>query len=217
MAVRSVFDRDLSDMDDNILKLTSMAESSMYKALEALTDHNESLAREVVLGDEQINQLRYEIEQKGMQMLAMQQPTASDLRHILAALYIANELERIGDHAKGIAKLVSRLDENPAELNRLPKMAKRAHKMLRESVQAYLTRDVALAEKVIERDDKIDAHYRRLTSDLFEELDDPHASVQIPTYLLWIGHNFERIGDRVANIAERVIFMVENRYVELDE
>ncbi|MCA9979731.1 MAG: phosphate signaling complex protein PhoU [Anaerolineales bacterium] len=216
MTIRSTFDRELSDMDDNILKLSSMAESSMYKALEALTSRNELLAREVVIGDEQINELRYEIEQKGMQMLAMQQPTASDLRHILAALYIANELERIGDHAKGIARLVSRLDEQPEELNRLPKMAKRAHKMLRHSIQAYLTRDVERAEQVIERDSKLDSHYQRLTRDLFEELDDPNSNVQMPTYLLWVGHNFERIGDRVANIAERVIFMVENRYVELD-
>lgn len=216
MSIRSAFDRDLSDMDDNILRLASMAETAMYKALDALTNRNEDLAREVVLGDEQVNELRYEIEQKGMQMLAMQQPTASDLRHILAALYIANELERIGDHAKGIARLVERLDEYPTELNRLPKMAKRAHKMLRQSVQAYLTRDVSLAEKVIQKDSKLDNHYQRLTHDLFEELDDPTSSVELPTYLLWVGHNFERMGDRVANIAERVIFMVENRYVELD-
>jgi phosphate transport system protein len=216
MSFRSVFDRDLADMDDNILKLTSMAETSIQKALDALTERNEDLAREVVLGDEQMNQLRYEIEQKGMQMLAMQQPAASDLRHILAGMYIANELERIGDHAKGIAKLVTRLNQKPDEFNRLPKMAKRAQSMLRESIQAYLTRNVDLAQAVIEKDDKIDSQYQRMSTDLFAELDDPHGSVQIPTYLLWVGHNLERIGDRVANIAERVIFMVENRYVELD-
>ena len=220
MSQRSAFDLELSRLDNDVLKLGGMCESAIDHALQSLTDHDLALAAQVVQGDDQINQLRSEIEENCYRIIATQQPAARDLRHIIAVVHIATELERIGDHASGIARLVERLgdDTDIGPLLQLPKMGRRVQKMLRKSLEAFIARDAVLADKAIDRDDKVDRQYTRFSDSILEEMEKAKAGIDvlIPTYLLWMAHNLERVGDRVTNICERVIYMVTGKFVEVD-
>ena len=160
-------------------------------------------------------QLRYEIEEKALLILATQAPAASDLRAVIAAIHLAVELERIGDHASGIARLVERMEDEEEidTLYKLPKMAKRAREMLQQGIDAYIQRDPKLALELIKRDDKIDKQYNKLFREALEEMRDDDY-IRRATFLLWVGHNLERIGDRATNIGERVIFMCTGEFVE---
>ena len=142
-------------------------------------------------------------------MLTVEAPLATDLRRVIAAIHIAVELERIGDHAAGIARLVERMEneEEIESLHKLPKMAKRARSMVQTGVEAYVTCDDGLATAMIGKDDKIDRQYRKLFQETIKEMHDDDY-IRRATYLLWVGHDLERIGDRASNIAERVVFMV---------
>ncbi|MCA9983440.1 MAG: phosphate signaling complex protein PhoU, partial [Anaerolineales bacterium] len=150
-----------------------------------------------------------------LKILATQQPAASDLRKVIAAIHLAVELERIGDHAAGIARVVERLEEEAEieSLHKLPKMAERAQDMLQQAVQAFVDHDVPKAKALFARDDKIDKQYNRLFRETMLEMQDD-AYIRRANYLLWVGHNLERMGDRAINIAERVVFMVTNQYIE---
>ena len=188
--------------------------------MDALIKRSPALAQQVIVGDEQINALRYKIEETCLRVLATQFPAASDLRRVIAVIHIATELERIGDHASGIARLVERMIGEPPipDLYHLPKMANRTQQMIRNSLQAYISLDVDKAHEVIRRDEKIDRQYSKFLKVMFKELksEDPDNEITVATYLLWMGHNLERIGDRVTNIAERIIFMVTGEFIEYD-
>jgi phosphate transport system protein len=212
---RTILDQELNQLKDNIIRLASAANESISKAMNALQTRNVAQANEVVTNDEAVNELRYEIEEKALLILATQAPTASDLRAVIAAIHLAVELERIGDHASGIARLVERM-ENEAEIDtlyKLPKMAKRASEMIQQGIDAYIQRDPQLALELIKRDDKLDKQYNKLFREALEEMRDDDY-IRRATYLLWVGHNLERIGDRATNIAERVIFMCTGEFVE---
>lgn len=213
--VRTVLDRMLNNMRSNILRLTSMVDTAIEQAMLALSTRDAPLAQSIIANDKQINDLRYEIEEEAFRILATQQPTAGDLRAIIAAIHLAVELERIGDHAAGIARLVARLEgeENIDTLHKLPKMAKRARKMIQEAIQAYLDRDAERAKALFKRDAKIDNLYNKLFTETLAEMRDENY-VRRATFLLWAGHNLERMGDRATNIAERVIFMVTGQFTE---
>lgn len=213
---RSILDKELLQIRNDILKLASLLDSAIDQAMIALNNRDIALADEVIANDALINKLRYDIEQLCLLTLATQQPAAIDLRTIIAAIHLAVELERMGDHAAGIASLVNRL-ENEDEidsLHKLPKMAKRARQMTQMGVQAFVDHDVALAESLVHEDDKLDKHYNRLFRETLEEMRDD-SYIRRATFLLWVGHNLERIGDRATNIAERVIFMVTGKMVEI--
>ena len=215
---RSVLDNDIQQITANIIKMTSLIDEGLEKALTALQTRDISMAQTVIANDEIINQIRYEIEAECLRVLATQNPMASDLRRVVASMHIANELERIGDHAAGIARLVARM-EGEAEidsLHKLPKMAKRASEMLNEAVQAFVNNDAQAAKAMIRRDDKLDKQYNKLVRESLEEMRDDDY-IHRATYLIWVGHNLERIGDRAINIAERVIFMSTGEYVEITE
>lgn len=214
---RSLLDQELSDLRDNVLRLGSLVETALDQAMVALYDLNTELARQVIAGDDQLNLVRYQIEQGALRVLATQQPAARDLRTVITAIHVAIELERMGDHAAGIAQLVRRLiNEPPLPMPaRLLKMARRARQMVRESLDAYVAHDANMAQALIKHDDKVDKHYRKLFQEIVVTMQDD-TLIRPATYLLWAGHNLERIGDRATNIAERVIFMVSGRYVEID-
>lgn len=216
---RTVLDREMAELRDNVLRTSSMVDEAIEKAMQALAERNTQLAQEVVVNDVLINELRYDVEEKALLTLATQQPAASDLRSIIAAIHVVIELERMGDHAAGIARLVNRLEseEEIDTLHKLPKMAKRARSMLEQGIDAYINRDVELAKQMVSRDAKIDKHYNRLFRETMEEMQLDPEYVQRATFLLWVGHNLERIGDRATNIAERVIFMVTGQFTEVIE
>ena len=205
---RSILDQEFQQITQNILKMTSMIDEGIDKAITALKSRDIQMAQNVINNDEQVNHLRYQIEAECLRVLATQNPMATDLRRVVASMHISNELERIGDHATGIARLVERM-ENEDEidsLHKLPKMAKRAREMLNESVQAFVTANNEAAEAMIKRDDKLDKQYNNLVRESLEEMRDDDY-IRRATFLIWVGHNLERIGDRSINISERVIFM----------
>jgi phosphate transport system protein len=212
---RTILNQELSELTANILRLTSMVDHALDTAMEALYSRDLELAQKVILDDEEINTLRFEIEQECLLVLATQQPFAIDLRTVITAMHLATELERIGDHASGIARLVERMEgeEEIESLHKLPKMAKRARKMVQVSIQAYVDRDAEMAESMVRRDDKLDKQYHMLFTETVREMSDDDY-IRRATYLLWVGHNLERIGDRATNIAERVIFMTKGEFVE---
>ena len=159
--------------------------------------------------------MRFEIEEQALLILATQAPAASDLRAVIAAIHLAVELERIGDHAAGIARLVERMEDEEEidTLHKLPQMAKRAREMVQQGMNAFIQHDAELAINMIKRDDKIDRQYGKLFRGVLEEMKDD-TYIRRATFLLWVGHNLERIGDRATNIAERVIFMCTGEFVE---
>jgi phosphate transport system protein len=213
---RSILDQELTGLRNNILRLASMADLAIEQAMVALYHRDIALAQQVVASDNEANHLRYEIEEESLRILATQQPAASDLRTVIAAIHIAVELERIGDYAAGIARLVTRLENEPEidTLHKLPKMAKRARQMLQESIKAYVDHDATIAQAMVKWDDKIDRQYHKLSRETLEEMRDDDY-IRRATYLLWVGHNLERIGDRATNIAERVIFMITGQFIEI--
>jgi phosphate transport system protein len=215
MHLRHTLDQELAILNENILKLSSLVDEAIRLAMRALYDGDINLAQQVVHGDETINLLRYEIEEECFRLLATQQPLAIDLRTVIAATHLAVELERIGDHAAGIARLVERLDdEEPFDsFHKLPQMTDRARPRVQTAVEAFVKRDVELAQSLFKRDDKLDKHYSKVYRETISEMQD-EAYVRRGTFLLWVGHNLERIGDRATNIAERVIFMQTGQFIE---
>jgi phosphate transport system protein len=215
---RSLLDQELSNIRDHLLRLASLVDTAIAEAMDALIRRDVVLAHTVIAQDRAINVLRYEIEEECLRILATQQPAARDLRAIVAATHIAIELERMGDHAAGISRLVERMEREPGidSLHQLPKMAKRARQMLAESLDAYVNRDVEMAHRLVKHDDKLDKNNRKLFQEAIEEMRNDDY-VRRATYLLWAGHNLERIGDRATNIAERVIFMVTGQLTEINK
>jgi phosphate transport system protein len=212
---RSILDKELNELRTTILQMTSLVDTAIEQAMTALDQRDVALAQLVISNDQQVNQLRYEIEETSLRLLATQQPMAGDLRVVIAAIHLAVELERIGDHASGIARLVARLDSEDEidSLHKLPKMARRARQMLQECVAAFINKDAEAAKTMIGRDDKIDKQYNKLFQETLEEMRDDNY-IRRATFLLWVGHNLERIGDRSTNIAERVIFMTTGEFIE---
>lgn len=213
---RSILDQELAKVRDNILRLTSMVDTAIDQAMIALRGRDVVLAQNVIVADNEINHLRYTIEEECLRILATQAPTATDLRTVVAAIHVAVELERVGDYASGIARLVERMEEEAEidTLHKLPKMAKRARQMVQDSIQAYVDRDAEQAHALIKQDDKIDKQYNKLFRETLQEMQDDDY-IRRATFLLWAGHNLERMGDRATNIAERVIFMLTGEYVEI--
>jgi phosphate transport system protein len=215
-ATRTGFDKDLQELDDKIVKMGSMVDMAVEDGMRSLRERDFALSQQVIQGDLAINDLRYDIEEQALLLFATQQPTASDLRHLIAIIHIAVELERMGDHAEDIANLTERL-EGEGEfdtLHKLPKMEKRARAMVQSAIEAFVNRDVELARKLIAKDAKLDKHYYNLRHEVLTEMQDDPDYVRRASFLLWVGHDLERIGDRATNIAERVIFMVTGEFVE---
>jgi phosphate transport system protein len=216
---RSPLDRELTVLRDGVLKLSYVVDQAIENSVRALKERNVELARQVIADDEDINAARFDLEKRCYMLLATQQPTARDMRSIVTAIHIVVELERIGDHARGIAKLGLELANEPLlkPLIDIPRMEQICREMLQASLNAYLNWDAAQAARTIERDDEVD----QLDDQVYHELltfmlKDPHT-INGATYLLWVSHNVERIADRITNICERVIFMVTGEVGEATE
>ena len=215
---RALFDRELTDLRDNILYLGGMVETAIEMSIQALREQDEDLARQVIAGDEEINDRRYDIEEQCVRLIATQQPAAGDLRAIVAAIHIVTELERMGDHASGIAELAIRLADQPhlKPLIDVPRMAEIDRGMIRASLDAYFKRDPALALETAKRDAEIDGLYDQVYRELLTYMLSDPTTITRATYLLWVTHNLERIADRVTNICERVIYMCTGKMEELN-
>lgn len=215
---RDLFDKKLREMQDDVLILGSMVEKAIQRSMDALRSRDSAQSALVIQDDQAINAKRYEIEEKCIHTIALQQPMAADLRILVAVLFIATELERMADHAEGIARINLMLGDEPLPpvLGDIGEMADKAGDMLRRALTAFVERDAAAARLICDEDDQIDALYDSSYHTLIQEMIRTPADVQRITYLIWTCHNLERIADRVTNICERVIFMVTGQLEEIN-
>ncbi len=216
--LRAAYDREFAGIRERVLRLGELVDQAISRSLDSLQRRDTAQAAQIIEDDAEINELRFEIEEACLALIATQQPAAGDLRSVIAAMNIVVDIERMGDHATGIAKTVIRMGDEPLlkPLIDIPRMVEIARAMLRESLQAYLDRDAAKAREIATRDDEIDHLYKAIFDELLEIMAKDPGSVTRATYLLWTAHNLERIGDRVTNIAERVIFASTGDMKELN-
>jgi phosphate transport system protein len=215
---RDLFNAELRQLQDDVLVLGSMTEKAILDAMESLRDGDTEWSRRIVEDDMKINAKRFEIEDRTMFVIASQQPMATDLRSLVSVLYITTDLERMADHAEGIAHINLMLDTEPLprRLGYIPAMADRAVAMLRDSLKAYIDHDVDMARRICDADDEVD----RLQDSVYDEciksmIADP-STIQRNTHLLWCAHNLERIADRCTNICERVVYTATGRMEEIN-
>ncbi len=216
MPMRPVLERSLIELSDNVLRLASMVDQALALAMRALVERNAALAAQVSANDQQLNRLRYDIEEQCYRLLAMQHPSATDLRQLVGTVSVATNLERIGDHAAGVARLALRMVDAPPPrpLVDIPQMAVIGREMVRGAVQAFVTRDVRLAESIIQRDVEIGQLQERAFRELIDLMTETPHVIERATFLLWISHNLERVGDRATNICERAIYVATGEIKE---
>lgn len=216
--LRIPFDREFEQIQQEVLHMRELVDQAILQGYTSLAERTPDLARQVIAGDEAINDLRFRIEERALALIATQQPTATDLRKVIAIMNVVVDLERMGDYATGIATTVILMGDEPLlkPLIDLPKMVDLAREMLREGVQALLDQNVEKAHEIAERDDEMDLLYRAIFDELVEIMSKKPEGVQRATYLLWCAHNVERMGDRVTNIAERVVFIATGDMKELN-
>ncbi len=215
---REAFERELQRLQDELLALGGMVEEAIAASVESLRHQDLEAAQQVIDRDQEINKQRFTIERDTLILIATQQPMASDLRVLAAILEITTELERMGDYAKGIAKICLKIGKEPLikPLIDIPRMAEKARDMLHRALEAFVRRDVEQARAIPQEDDEVDALYEQIYRELITFiLADPH-NIEQANYLLWAAHNLERTADRVTNICERVIFTVTGEMTELD-
>ena len=210
---REEFDRGLQLLEDDLLNLSSMVEKSILRSIDALKNRDLKLAEEIIFQDNYIDEKTNQIEEKCIHLIATQQPIATDLRRIVVFLLIANELERIGDYAEGIAKISIAMGNEPPlkPLIDKPIMAEKTSNMLRNSIDSLVNRDIVTATSILSADDEIDDIYRKVYKDLLKFMLEDSKTIQRATYLLWVAHDLERTADRATNIAERVIYLVTGK------
>ncbi len=215
---RELFHRELTRLRDEVLVMGSMAEKAILDSLQALRDGDVRWSEKIIEEDARINAKRFEIEDQCIFVVASQQPMASDLRTLASILYIITDIERIADHAEGIARINILMGDEPLprRLGYIPAMSDRAVAMLRDSLKAFMEHDVDAARRICDADDEVD----RLQDAVYDEcikamVADP-STIQRNTYLLWTAHNLERIADRCTNICERVIYQVTGRMQEIN-
>ncbi len=215
---RAAFDRTLEDIQARVVGLGESVILAVDWAMDSLGGRDLALAQNVVDGDAEINRLRFDIEATCLATIATQQPAAGDLRRLIADLNIVLDLERIGDYAAGIAKVCLRM---PAGLQfalpeALSQMSELSLDMLKQVLETFRLRDADAARAIARQDDVMDKRYQQLFDQFIGRIGQPGASPEEGLYLLFVGHNLERIADRVTNIAERVIFTMSGEMRELN-
>ena len=215
--IRTEFHRKLKEIQDDLLVMGSMVEKAISRSIEALKNRDLALARQLIADDLKVNQMRFSIEDKCIQLIATQQPMASDLRIIIAVLNIITEVERIGDHAEGIGKIVIMIGDEPPlkPLIDLPRMADKTVEMLHQSLNAFVDRDAEAAKRIATQDDEIDSLYEQVFRELLTFMAEDPKTITRATRLIWVAHNLERSADRVTNICERVVFLVTGKMEEI--
>jgi len=208
---------EMDRLEHDLLAMGSKAETMIVLAVESLTRLNISLALDVCKRDDEIDALDLEIEDRCIKLLALQHPIAGDLRTVSTAMKMITDVERVADLAVEIAKIAMKVEKElgRADIIDIPRMAKSASRMFRESLEAYVKRDLVVVESVIKQDDEVDAQYRTLREQLFTRMRQSPENVVTDSWLLLAIHHVERIADHSVNIAERVHFMVTGSFEQL--
>ena len=214
---RESFDRHLHELQDDLLVMGSMVEKALERSIESLKNRDIDLARQVIADDVKINEKRFDIEEKCVELIVTQQPMASDLRVIIAVLNIIVDLERIADHAEGNAKIEVMIGSEPPlkPLVDLPRMNQKTVDMLRRSLDAFIRRDAEAARNICGEDDEVDQLYDQVFRELLTFMADNPRTITRATRLIWVAHNLERSADRVTNICERVVYLVTGKMMEI--
>lgn len=208
--MRQSYEKELETLRLEILRMGELVSQAIEDAVQSLAKQDEQLARKVIAGDDAIDQMEVDIEDRCMVLIARQQPMARDLRIIGTGLKITTDLERMGDHAFDIAKVTVRLANQPLikPLVDIPRMARMAQKMLADSLEAYMKMDIALAEKVCLADNEVDDLYQQVFRELLTYMMEDPRTIGQATQLIFVGRYLERIADHATNIAEWVIYLV---------
>ncbi|HEY5504114.1 MAG TPA: phosphate signaling complex protein PhoU [Sedimentisphaerales bacterium] len=207
--MRESFEEHIKGLNKEVVAMGEMVATATSRSVEALGNRDIEKAKQIVNDDLLINKKRWQIEEKCINLIALQQPVATDLREIIAVLNIITELERMGDYAEGNAKIAIMLGGEPLirPLIFLPKMAEKANSMLKRSMQALVNRDAKTANAICNEDDEVDKLYDEAYHDLLMCMIKDPTLVSKATPLIWAAHNLERIADRVTNICERIVFL----------
>ena len=215
---RPPLDRDEQQNKDGVLRMGSLVEAQILAAIDALVDHDAAGAERVIIGDRRVNEAQREVTTLIARTIATQQPVARDLRFLLSLDHVAYELERIGDHAASVAKAVIKLSAEPplkAYID-LPEMGRLGAELVRGILRALVTIDDELARQVAARDDEIDHLYHRIFGEVVDLMRADPANVERGTRILLASHYLERIGDRVTNIAEDVVYLASGEVEDLN-
>jgi len=214
--MRNRFDEQLFELNREIIEMGAMCEEAIASAVKALTTGDTELAGKVKANSSTIDQMERDIESRCMKLLLHQQPVARDLRLISAALKMITDMERIGDQAEDIAEIVTFLCGHIMEdMTLIEEMARATIEMVTESVDAFVKKDVDLAQKVIHKDDIVDDYFSRVKCGIITLITENHADGEIALDFLMIAKYFERIGDHATNIAEWVIYSVTGMHKEV--
>jgi phosphate transport system protein len=213
------FSQEMQEVKDEVLLLSSMVEEAVMNSAEALKNNDLSQARQILFADVDINRRRFEIETSIMVLMATQQPIAQDLRILAASLDICTELERMGDYAKGIATINLRSGglSLPRTLRDIYSMAEKGVDMLHRAMTTFANQDAGTAKAIIGEDDLIDKCYSELYREAIHGVVVDPRNIERANYVIWAAHNLERLGDRVTNICERVIYIVTGERLEADD
>lgn len=213
-----VFEEKMSWLQDKLQQMGNLVEGAIAKSVEALKTQDLKLAQAVIDGDDQIDDLEREIEEKILEVIATQQPMAKDLRRVATLFKMISDLERMADYATSIAKITLRIANQPLikPLVDIPRMAIISQKMVKQSLDAYVREDVELARAVGKDDDEVDNLYSQIFRELLTIMMENPKTITQATHLLFVGRWLERISDHATNIAEEVIFLVTGDKVKFD-
>jgi phosphate transport system protein len=214
---RTLFDQELAELKSGVVRMGSMVEQAIADSMRALVDRDNALAKMVIARDQDVNELHRQLRERAFMIMATQQPVARDLRLIVSFQHMVLELERMGDHAVGIARAAVRLNDLPQlkPYVDLPRMAELTERQVHEILGAVIEADEDRARAIAERDDEVDVLYHKIWEDLIRYMVDDPTNVQRAAILLFLAKDLERIADRVTNIAEDVVFLHTGRIVEL--
>jgi len=214
MSARPQMDHELSAITNNLLDMTNLIEDTIRNAIKSLVEKDCELARNLINSDEKIDDLEDTIKDKCLKFLATQQPLAGDLRHMISVMQMVRDLERIGDHCEDIAKYTLRFEneEYMKELIDIPQMADMAARMVKNSIDAFVNRDLRLARKVWKADEEVDELFRNIYDELMGIIDRDAAKANQSVMFLFIAAHLERIADYATNICEETVFVMEGNY-----
>ena len=215
--VRETFEKNMKELEQELIGMGDMVIRAVKRSIEALKSRDMDQAKRIIADDLLVNKKRWDIEEKCINLIATQQPVATDLREIIALLNISTDLERMGDHAEGIAKIVIMLGDEPLvkPLIDIPRMAEKTTDMIKRSLEAFVRRDAKAARTICDEDDEVDRLCEQVYRELLSFMIEDPKTITRATYLIWTAHNLERIADRVTNICERIVFLVTGTMAEI--
>ncbi|ACL70899.1 phosphate signaling complex protein PhoU [Halothermothrix orenii] len=208
--MRKSFHESIKELKNEMLKMGSMVEEAIHDSVKALKEQDLDLATQVMDGDDKIDDFEVELEERCTRLIALQQPVAKDLRTIIVISKLATDLERIGDHASNIARMVHQIGKEPLikPLIDIPRMTEIVTRRLRESLDAFVNLDIELAKKVAREDEEVDILDEQILRELLTFMIEDPSKIRQATSLMFVSRFLERIGDHSTNICERVIYMV---------